>query len=164
MKFGSDVPYQMIKVYQTAIENFVKGRPREVSCDAKLNFLCSILKGPLNTPWIIQSQWAQLNGFRATRVEMELNYIEYVIVATHREMWQNIAPILQSKADLASFSLEVSKKLNLRYENPPKPVHLSMHNEKKKKKAEEAGKTYDLSEIQQVARLFGKGVAEGGDE
>ena len=31
MKFGSDVPFQMIKVYQTAIENFVKGRPREVS-------------------------------------------------------------------------------------------------------------------------------------
>ena len=37
MKFAADVPYQMIKVYQTAIENFVKSRPRE---------------------------WAQLNGFR----------------------------------------------------------------------------------------------------
>ena len=31
MKFGSDVPYQMIKVYQKAIENFVRSRPREVS-------------------------------------------------------------------------------------------------------------------------------------
>ena len=37
-----------------------------------------------------------------------------------------------------------------------------MYNEEKK--AEEAGKAYDISEIQQVARLFGKGVAEGGDE
>ncbi len=40
-------------------------------------------------------------------------------------MWQNIGPILASQADLASFSLEVSKKLDLRYNQPPKPVHLT---------------------------------------
>ena len=40
-------------------------------------------------------------------------------------MWQNVGPILSSKADLASFSLEVSKKLDLRYQQPPKPIHLS---------------------------------------
>mmetsp|Transcript_23264 Transcript_23264/g.41596 ORF Transcript_23264/g.41596 Transcript_23264/m.41596 type:complete len:1233 (+) Transcript_23264:4492-8190(+) len=125
MKFGSDVSYQMIKVYQTAIENFVKSRPRE---------------------------WAQLNGFRATRVEMELNYIEYVIAATHREMWQNVGPILQSKADLASFSLEVSKKLNLRYQNPPKPILLSLTKEKKASAQQPDGGN---SEIQQVANMFG---------
>jgi hypothetical protein len=86
-------------VFKASVENFVKARPRE---------------------------WAQLNGFRATRVNLEFNFIEYVIVLTHRELWQNIGPILQSKADLASFSLEVSKKLNLRYEQPPKPIHLSL--------------------------------------
>ena len=57
---------------------------------------------------------------------MELNFIEYVIVVTHRELWQNAGPILQSKADLASFSLEVSKRLGLRYEQPPKPIHLAL--------------------------------------
>jgi hypothetical protein len=57
---------------------------------------------------------------------MELNYIEYVISATHREMWQNIGPIKASQADLASFALEVSKRLNLRYQSPPKPIHLSI--------------------------------------
>jgi len=124
MKFGSGVSYQMIKVYQTAIENFVKSRPRE---------------------------WAQLNGFRATRVEMELNYIEYVIVATHREMWQNVGPILQSQADLASFSLEVSKKLNLRYQNPPKPILLSLTKEKKATTQPDGGN----AELQQVANMFG---------
>lgn len=77
------------------------------------------------TDYISSTQWAQLNGIRTTRVEMELNYVEYVIVVTHREMWQNIGPILSSQADLASFSLEVSKKLGLRYHQPPKPVHLS---------------------------------------
>mmetsp|Transcript_997 Transcript_997/g.2206 ORF Transcript_997/g.2206 Transcript_997/m.2206 type:complete len:135 (-) Transcript_997:36-440(-) len=126
MKFGSDVSYQMVKVFQAAIETFVKSRPRE---------------------------WAQLNGFRATRVEMELNYIEYVIVATHREMWQNIGPILQSKADLASYSLEVSKKLNLRYHNPPKPVHLSLTKKKRAYLIEDG--SYGPSEIQKVAALFG---------
>jgi hypothetical protein len=31
MKFGADAPFEMIKVYQTAIEKFIKDRPREVS-------------------------------------------------------------------------------------------------------------------------------------
>lgn len=36
-----------------------------------------------------------------------------------------MGPILQSKADLSSFCLEVSKKLDMRYESPPMPVNLS---------------------------------------
>lgn len=86
---------------------------------------------------------------------MELNYIEYVIVATHREMWQNVGPILQSQADLASFSLEVSKKLNLRYHNPPKPIHLSVNRRRGSDK--EGG---GLSGVQQVAQLFNAGNAD----
>jgi len=38
MKFGSDVPYHMIKVYQTAIEAFVKSRPRDVGLVVDLFF------------------------------------------------------------------------------------------------------------------------------
>eukprot|EP00569_Conticribra_weissflogii_P014890 CAMPEP_0171391814 /NCGR_PEP_ID=MMETSP0880-20121228/1528_1 /TAXON_ID=67004 /ORGANISM="Thalassiosira weissflogii, Strain CCMP1336" /LENGTH=1734 /DNA_ID=CAMNT_0011904567 /DNA_START=216 /DNA_END=5420 /DNA_ORIENTATION=+ len=127
-KFGSDAPFKMVKVFQTAIENFVKSRPRE---------------------------WVALNGFRATRVEMELNFIEYVVVLTHREMWQNIGPILQSQADLASFGLEVSKKLNLRYISPPKPIHLSTEKSGRNKYIESdstmGGKE---NEINQVAEMF----------
>ena len=87
---------------------------------------------------------------------MELNYIEYVICATHREMWQNVGPILQSQADLASFSLEVSKKLNLRYHNPPKPIHLSVNRRKGSDKDDVDG---SLSEVQRVAQLFSTGNA-----
>jgi len=36
-----------------------------------------------------------------------------------------LGPILQSKADLASFCLEVTKKLGMRYESPPMPVTVS---------------------------------------
>ncbi len=32
---------------------------------------------------------------------------------------------MQSKADLSSFCLEVSKKLEMRYESPPMPVNLT---------------------------------------
>jgi len=74
-------------------------------------------------------------------------------------MWQNVGPILQSQADLHSFSLEVSKKLNLRYENPPKPVHLSVS--KKNSNDLERGGSDALKDLQQFARVFGKGVAEG---
>ena len=82
---------------------------------------------------------------------MELNFIEYVISVTHREIWQNAGPILQSQADLASFSLEVSKKLNLRYHNPPKPIHLSIT----KRGADEVrDENYNLAQVQQVTKMF----------
>ena len=71
-------------------------------------------------------------------------------------MWQNIGPILQSKADLAAFSLEVSKKLGLRYHSPPKPIHLSINEEKDQHAEHVAG----VSELQQVAKMFGKGGAK----
>jgi len=98
IKFGLETPFQRIKVFRTAVENFINARPRE---------------------------WVGLIGFRATRVEADMGFIEYKIVGEHREAWQNIGAILESKADLASFCLEVTKKLGMRYESPPMPVNLS---------------------------------------
>ena len=40
------------------------------------------------------------------------------------EKWQNIGVILNSKAEVASYCLEVQKKLDIRYESPPMPVNL----------------------------------------
>eukprot|EP00577_Skeletonema_sp_RCC1716_P003879 CAMPEP_0113387966 /NCGR_PEP_ID=MMETSP0013_2-20120614/8829_1 /TAXON_ID=2843 ORGANISM="Skeletonema costatum, Strain 1716" /NCGR_SAMPLE_ID=MMETSP0013_2 /ASSEMBLY_ACC=CAM_ASM_000158 /LENGTH=1582 /DNA_ID=CAMNT_0000270919 /DNA_START=159 /DNA_END=4907 /DNA_ORIENTATION=- /assembly_acc=CAM_ASM_000158 len=128
-KFGSDVPFRLIQVFKASVENFVKSRPRE---------------------------WAQLNGFRATRVNLEANFIEYVIVLTHRELWQNVGPILQSKADLASFSLEVSKKLNLRYEQPPKPIHLSLDGRHYDQRSVGRDDGSASSGLQQVREMFKK--------
>ena len=65
------------------------------------------------------------DSLRATRVEADVGYIEYKIVVQHRESWQNIGPVLQSKADLSSFCLEATKKLDMKYESPPMPVNLS---------------------------------------
>lgn len=98
IKFGLETPFNKVTVFRTALENFIKARPRE---------------------------WIALAGFRATRVEADYGYIEYKIVAQHRESWQNIGPVLQSKADLSSFCLEATKKLDMKYESPPMPVNLA---------------------------------------
>lgn len=99
LKFGIDVPYEKVKLFGTVIECFVKDRPRE---------------------------WIKLLGFRATVVEADLGYIGYVIVLNHVESWQNVGAILQSKADVASFCLEVSKQMDMRFIAPPMPIDLNM--------------------------------------
>jgi hypothetical protein len=97
LKFGLDVPYEKVKIFGSVIENFVKERPRE---------------------------WIKLLGFRATVVEADLGYIGYIVILNHVESWQNIGAIKQSLADCASFCLEVSKKLEMRFVAPPMPVDL----------------------------------------
>lgn len=88
-----------MKLFHTAVESFVQARPRE---------------------------WASLLAFRATRIENDLNFVEYVVVAQHLEAWQNAAAILTSKAELASYCLELSKMLEIRYQAPSLPVSLQM--------------------------------------
>lgn len=53
VKFGVNVNYAKIKLFKKAVESMVKQRPRE---------------------------WLGLLGFRATRVEQDLGFIEYVVV------------------------------------------------------------------------------------
>lgn len=98
-KFGVDVPYSKIKLFRKTVEEFVKKRPRD---------------------------WLSLSGFRATRVEHELGFIEYVIVLQHRESWQNVVPMLDAKASFQSFANEVAKRYNMPYRAPALPVDLNM--------------------------------------
>jgi hypothetical protein len=49
-----------------------------------------------------------------------------VILTAQREAWQNLGAILASKATVASFCLELSKKLDMRYQSPPLPVDLAV--------------------------------------
>jgi hypothetical protein len=66
-----------------------------------------------------------------------------------REAWQNVGTILDSKAQVASFCLELSKKLKMRYIRPPLPVDLAL--------VKRAG--YDL-DTQSVAAKFGALAAD----
>ena len=45
-----------------------------------------------------------------------------------RETWQNVPAIAKSKAEVGSFCLELTKKLDMRYKLPAMPVELSMLN------------------------------------
>jgi len=96
-KFGLDVPHEKVLLFRDSLETFVKARPRE---------------------------WIAMSAFRAKRVEADLGYVEYSVVLVHREKWQSLPAILDSKADIQSFAVEVSRRLSIRYVAPPMGVML----------------------------------------
>ena len=59
IKFGVDVPYEKIMLFKSAVESFVKARPRE---------------------------WLLFVAFRATRVEYDAAFVEYITVLQHVEV------------------------------------------------------------------------------
>lgn len=99
MTFGIDVPYERIVIFKSAVEQYMKARPRE---------------------------WLQLVGFRACNVTIDRGFIEYTIIALHRESWQSVGSIEESRATLTSYCLEVAKQLDMRYMSPPLPVSLNI--------------------------------------
>ncbi|GKY96762.1 hypothetical protein MPSEU_000635600 [Mayamaea pseudoterrestris] len=106
IRFPVDAPYEKLLIFKKSIEKFILSRPREY---------CSFI------------------AFRATAVEAHLGYVEYAVYALMRASWQEAPSISQSKADLSSFALELSKKMDLRYRSPPMPVDLTLLNAESKK-------------------------------
>ncbi|GKY90894.1 hypothetical protein MPSEU_000062200 [Mayamaea pseudoterrestris] len=99
IKFPLDTSYKKLKVYKGAVEEFIKARPRE---------------------------WRSLLAFRAERVVVDAGFVEYVVVGEHRCSWQETGDVLVSKANLTSFCLELSKKMNMRYASPSMPIDLTI--------------------------------------
>jgi len=131
LKFGVDTPYELIQSFKSAVEEFVKVRlgSIDLTClnriDRNTNsYFFSFSKAR-------PREWVRLFAIRATIVQSDLGYVEYAIALQHRESWQNVGSILASKAELASFCLEVSKKLDMRYVAPAVPVHLEIEGRKK---------------------------------
>jgi hypothetical protein len=58
LKFPIDTPYEKFKVFKGCLEKFVNARPRE---------------------------WISMSGFRATRVEADMGFVEYIVVGQHRD-------------------------------------------------------------------------------
>ena len=96
-KFSLEVSHEKITLFRDSLESFVKARPRE---------------------------WIALSAFRTKSVEADLGYVEYSVVLIHREKWQSLPAILDSKADIQSFAVEVSQRLGIRYVAPPMGVML----------------------------------------
>lgn len=99
LKFAIDVSLDKIKLFGSSVEEFIKERPRE---------------------------WIKMACFRPTLIEADLGFVQYIVVLQHQESWQNIGSIKKSLADVASFCLELSKKLEMKYHTPPIPVNLSL--------------------------------------
>jgi len=97
LNFPLNTPYEKIVIFKSAIEEYMKARPRE---------------------------WRALNGFRANRVVANENYIEWLIVIQHREAWQEVGQVLDSKANLNSYCQEVARQLDMEYQAPRLPVEL----------------------------------------
>ena len=62
---------------------------------------------------------------RCGRIEPDLGFVEYTLIVKHQKGWQDTGPIMDDKAELVTFCLEV-KSLGISYEAPPTPVNLSM--------------------------------------
>lgn len=84
-------------MFKTAIEEFLKARPRE---------------------------WLSLKRFLAQQVVSDQGYVAYAVVVQHRSSWQEIGQLLDSKANLSSYCQEVQKQLGMNYHAPPLPVDL----------------------------------------
>jgi hypothetical protein len=99
MKFGITVQVETVAAFKEQIIAYVKDKPRE---------------------------WLSFAAFRMTRIEANLGFVEYKIVAEHRESWQQIGALLTSLADLSSFAFELSREMKMGYKAPVMPVELKM--------------------------------------
>ena len=124
LKFGINTEYEKIEVFREAVEQYLKDRPRE---------------------------WLSFIGFRPSEVAPEKGYIGYKVIASHRNSWQAIGGIVESKvisrwhllpvpferllllihpdfqqANLTTYCLEVAKQLEMRFLSPHLPVSLTM--------------------------------------
>mmetsp|Transcript_83 Transcript_83/g.359 ORF Transcript_83/g.359 Transcript_83/m.359 type:complete len:904 (+) Transcript_83:147-2858(+) len=135
VRFAIGTPYSIVMLLKSAVEKFVEARPQE---------------------------WIQLLGFRTNRVEVEQNFVEYIIVLKHQNAWQNLVPIKESKALVASFCVEAQKKLGCHYQEPPKNIEVTIGGSKqdRRKKMDEQFQVEEASinELLELAQTFG--VAE----
>lgn len=99
LKFGIDTEYEKVEIFRSAVEQYLKDRPRE---------------------------WLTFVGFRPTDVAPDKGYIGYKVIAQHRNSWQVAGGIAESRASLTTYCLEVSKQLEMRYHAPSLPVELTM--------------------------------------
>lgn len=99
MKFPIDTSYEKFVLFHQALEQYVRNRPRE---------------------------WVALLTFRQFSVDVAQGFVEYIMVARHRLNWFDYGELQESRSRIATFMLELSKKLDIRYVAPPLPVNLSV--------------------------------------
>ena len=127
VKFGLSVPHSTIVLFRTTLEKFVEDRPQE---------------------------WAAFCGFRTSRVEAQMNFVEYMVALQHRLTWQSLVPVKESRAEVASFCVEIQKQLGCRYEAPSLPVEICLNEDSDSNETIPFVNDKELSEAEYVALLM----------
>jgi small-conductance mechanosensitive channel len=97
--FPIDTPYETLEIFKLAVEEYLKARPRE---------------------------WLALNAFRVNYLQGEKSWMRIEVVIQHRESWQNVGTILDSKGNFMSYCTEVQKMLGIQYKAPHLPIEMSI--------------------------------------
>jgi len=98
LKFTMDATQEQLDEFRRKIIVFIKDRPRE---------------------------WIKVVSLRCTNVEIDLQYLKYVLIVQHRESWQSFSTIQVSKGDIYIYALYLQKELSMDYTAPKMPVQLS---------------------------------------
>jgi hypothetical protein len=96
--FPIDTPYDTLEIFKVAVEEYLKARPRE---------------------------WLALNAFRVNYLQGERAWMRIEVVVQHREPWQNVGTVLDSKGNFMSYCTEVQKMLGIQYKAPHVPIELT---------------------------------------
>mmetsp|Transcript_57467 Transcript_57467/g.140251 ORF Transcript_57467/g.140251 Transcript_57467/m.140251 type:complete len:1224 (-) Transcript_57467:76-3747(-) len=99
LMFPIETRYELLETFMVSIEEYLKARPRE---------------------------WLALNAFRVNHLQGEQAWMRIEVVVQHREPWQNVGTVLDSKGNLMSYCAEVQKMLGIQYKAPPMPVDLTL--------------------------------------
>lgn len=80
--FPIETPYETLEIFKVAVEEYLKARPRE---------------------------WLALNAFRVNYLQGEKAWMRIEVVIQHRESWQNVGTILDSKGIFVCLLFHVLK-------------------------------------------------------
>ena len=100
LRFGIDVTYEQLEVFKEALNQYVVTRPRE---------------------------WARLWDVRNVAMSADRGFVEFLVIAEHRDNWQNLDGLLASRGSIRRFCHELAKQLDMRYVSPPLPVDLRIN-------------------------------------
>ena len=95
LKFGVDATTGQLEEFRQRVVQYTKDHPRE---------------------------WASVVACRCFRIEVDLGYMEYHIALQHRDSWQSLPGIQQSRGRFLSFALETQKLLGIKYSAPRVPI------------------------------------------
>lgn len=153
LKFADETRYDKLRVFRKTVEKVRTPACIPTSNDF-VSVDCTHSASETQFVKERPREWISLQSFRPVDVEQDQGYVQckhemtalrlYRTGATlltgfirllpiidkvqlqHRESWQNLNSILNSKSEVTSFSLEASKQLGMRYVAPRLPVDLHM--------------------------------------